>query len=253
MPQPVFRQFPLQQGSLSRATPLYNQPEEIFPYTKPFCPVCNETMEEWEEHLSPFGCDVSSNGKALRNQLWHKQSQKVLARTRPKHTNQKHPQFKVWNITGYLYHDKIESGQQIFYASLRRCTQRVTPNSVLTIEAAKMIMDLRFNNAKEYIQKHTNNSNWKKKLRDKDVTREMIDNLVSEALEMMKNYKNIWVTFSISLAAHRTRDVGGKGGRNSGYMCWKWPSSIPIMLKLYFAQEMYQPMATGNNKLIVSR
>jgi hypothetical protein len=57
-----------------------------------------------------------------------------------------------------------------------------------------MIMDLRFNNAKEYIQKHTNNSNWKKALRDKDVTREMIDNLVSEALEMMKNYKNIWDT-----------------------------------------------------------
>jgi hypothetical protein len=107
MPQPVFRQFPLQQGSLSRATPLYNQPKEIFPYTKPFCPVCNETMEEWEEHLSPFGCDVSSNGKALRNQLWDKHSQKVLAKLAQKHTNQKHPQFKVWNITGYLYHDKI--------------------------------------------------------------------------------------------------------------------------------------------------
>jgi hypothetical protein len=212
MPQPVFRQFPLEQGSLSRATPLYNQPKEIFPYTKPFCPVCNETMEEWEEHLSPFGCDVSSNGKALRNQLWDKHSQKVLKRTRPKHTNQKHPQFKVWNITGYLYHDKIESGQQIFYASLRRCKRRVTPNSVLTIEAAKTIMDLRFNDAKEYIQKHTNNSNWKKALRDKEVTREMIDNLVSEALEMMKNYKNIWVTiFNKVSSTPRLGTLVGKG------------------------------------------
>jgi hypothetical protein len=189
----VFRHFPPEQGSFSRATLLYNQPEEIFPYTKPFCPVCNETMVEWEEHLAPFGGEASSNGKALRNELWHGQSHRELKRIAQKHTNLKHPQFKVWNIVGYLYGENLESAEQIFYASLRRCKRRVTPNSVLNIEAAKTIMDLRFNDAEEYIRQNINHSNWKKKLGKTGHTRKKIEMLVTDALQMMITYKNKWV------------------------------------------------------------